>query len=121
MPRGWKGSAVSLGWVVGPWSSSRRRTCRRPQSGNCSRGVDGAAPYLDEGWATVGTRVEVSHLASSPLGMTVTAEAEIVEIDRRRLLFSVKATDEKGVTIGEGFHERFVINMEKFLEKANAK
>ncbi len=82
---------------------------------------EAVAPYLDEGWATVGTRVEVSHLASSPLGMRVTAEAELIEIDRRRLRFAVKATDETGVTIGEGFHERFIINMEKFLEKTNAK
>lgn len=78
-------------------------------------------PYLDEGCATVGTRLEVSHLSATPLGMRVTAEAELVEIDRRRLRFAVKATDENGVTIGEGFHERFVINMERFLEKTNAK
>ena len=52
--------------------------------------------------------------------MQVTCESELVEIDGRRLVFSVKAYDEKGL-IGEGTHERFIVQNEKFLAKTNAK
>lgn len=78
------------------------------------------APYLEEGQGTVGTRIEVSHDAATPLGMKVWAESELIEIDRRRLVFEVKAYDEAGL-IGQGRHERFIIQNEKFLAKVNAK
>lgn len=78
------------------------------------------APYLEEGQGTVGTKLEVTHDAATPLGMKVWAETELVEIDRRRLVFDVKAFDECG-QIGGGRHERFIINNEKFIAKANAK
>ena len=77
-------------------------------------------PYLEEGTETVGTRLEVSHLAATPVGMAVRAEAELIEIDRRRLIFSVKAWDEAEL-IGEGRHERFIVQTEKFLAKCSAK
>lgn len=77
-------------------------------------------PYLEEGQGTVGTRVDVSHLAATPLGMTVRVETELTEIDRRRLVFSVHAFDDAGL-IGEGTHERFIVNNEKFMLKANSK
>ena len=77
-------------------------------------------PYLDEGQGTVGTRIEVSHLAATPVGMTVRAEAELTEIDRRRLGFAVRAYA-GGELIGEGRHERFIIDSERFLQKALAK
>lgn len=77
-------------------------------------------PYLDEGSDTVGTRLDVAHLAATPVGMTVRAEAELIEIDRRRLVFSVKAWDEKEL-VGEGAHERFIVNSEKFFSKCNSK
>ena len=77
-------------------------------------------PYLEEGTETVGTRLEVSHLAATPVGMAVRAEAELIEIDRRRLVFSVKAWDEAEL-IGEGRHERFIVQTEKFLAKCSAK
>ena len=76
-------------------------------------------PYLEEGTDTVGTRLEVSHLAATPVGMAVRAEAELIEIDRRRLVFSVKAWDEAEL-IGEGRHERFIVQTEKFLAKCSA-
>ena len=79
-----------------------------------------ARPYLDEGMDTVGTRLDVAHLASTPVGMTVRAEAELIEIDRRRLVFSVKAWDDVEL-VGEGTHERFIVDMEKFTNKCNAK
>ena len=75
---------------------------------------------LDEGCGSVGTLLNVKHLAATPVGMTVTCESELVEIDNRRLVFTVKAYDEKGL-IGEGTHERFIVQNEKFLAKTNAK
>ena len=78
------------------------------------------AGELEEGQGTVGTLLNVSHDAATPLGMKVWAEAELVEVDRRRLVFDVKAYDECGL-IGQGKHERFIIQNDKFLAKVNAK
>lgn len=75
---------------------------------------------LDEGCGSVGTYIGVKHIAATPLGMTVTCEAELIEIDNRRLVFTVKAYDETGL-IGEGGHERFIVQNEKFMAKTNAK
>lgn len=75
---------------------------------------------LEEGKGTVGTLMNVSHISATPLGMEVTAVSELVEIDRKRLVFKVEAFDERG-KIGEGTHERFIIDNEKFQEKANNK
>ena len=77
-------------------------------------------PYLPEGQGTVGTRLEVSHLAATPIGLSVRAESELIAIDRRKLRCSVRAWagDE---LIGEGEHERFIIDNARFLEKALAK
>ena len=77
-------------------------------------------PCLEEGSDTVGTLLNVKHLAATPVGMTVRAEAELIEIDRRRLVFSVKAWDEVEL-VGEGTHERFIVDMEKFTNKCNSK
>ena len=78
------------------------------------------APYYDEGQSSVGTKLEITHDAATPLDMKVCAEAEVVEVDRRRIVFQVTAWDETGV-IGKGKHERFLINTEKFLAKTEAK
>lgn len=72
--------------------------------------------HLPEGSATVGTQINTSHLKASPLGASITASAELVEVDGRRLTFAVKAWDEKGI-IGEGSHTRFVVDRERFLSK----
>ena len=77
-------------------------------------------PHLDEGQGTVGTLVNVTHSAATPVGMRVWCDSELVEVDRRRLVFSVKAYDECGL-IGEGRHERFVIDSAKFQAKIDAK
>lgn len=77
-------------------------------------------PYLAEGEGTVGTLVNITHISATPLGMQITCESELIEIDRKRLVFRVTATDEKG-KIGEGTHERFIINNEKFIAKTNSK
>ena len=60
------------------------------------------------------------HLAASPVGMEVTCETKLIEVDRKRLVFEVRAFD-KGGCIGEGIHERFIIANEKFLNKAQSK
>lgn len=73
-------------------------------------------PHLEAGQGTVGTLVNVAHTAATPIGMRVWCDADLVEVDRRRLVFKVKAFDECG-PIGEGTHERFIIDMAKFIEK----
>ncbi len=66
---------------------------------------ESVAPFLEEGCGTVGTELQVKHLAATPLGMTVRCESELLEVDGRRLVFSVKAYDDVEL-IGEGTHER---------------
>ncbi len=82
--------------------------------------LESVLPYLNEGQGTVGTLVNVSHVSATPVGMRVWCESELVEVDRRRLVFKVKAYDECGL-IGEGVHERFVIDTAKFMEKIENK
>lgn len=81
---------------------------------------ESVASELEEGNGTVGTLINVKHVAATPVGMKVTCETELTKIDGRALTFSVKAFDECGL-IGEGVHERFIINEEKFQAKANGK
>ena len=71
---------------------------------------------LEPGYVTVGTLVNVRHLAATPPGQRVRATAELIEIDSRRLVFKVEAYDEKQ-KIGEGQHERFIVNLERFMKK----
>ena len=78
------------------------------------------APYLEENEATVGTLVNVTHISATPMRMTVTVAAKLVEIDGKRLVFDVTAVDEVGV-IGKGKHERFIIKEDKFMKKTIAK
>lgn len=75
---------------------------------------------LEAGQATVGTKLDVSHVSATPAGLDVTAECELIEIDKRRLVFKVAAYDNVGL-IGEGTHERFIIDVEKFMSKTNGK
>ena len=74
------------------------------------------AAHLPEGSATVGTQMNTSHIKASPLGATITASAELTEVEGRKLTFTVKAWDETG-TIGEGVHTLFVVDRERFLSK----
>ncbi|MGH9915907.1 MAG: thioesterase family protein, partial [Pyrinomonadaceae bacterium] len=71
-------------------------------------------PYLGSHERSVGIHVNMSHSAATPIGMKVTAEVELVEVNDRRLRFKVMCRDEVEV-IGEGYHERFIIDYEKFL------
>ena len=77
-------------------------------------------PYLEEGQGTVGTLVNVKHCAATPVGMRVWCESELSEVDGRRLVFKVSAYDECGL-IGDGLHERFVIDSDKFQKKVDGK
>jgi fluoroacetyl-CoA thioesterase len=81
------------------------RTCR-----------DTVLPLLDSGYDTVGTHVNVFHLAAAPIGMTVTFSCEVTGVIERRVQFRVEAWDEKE-KIGEGTHERAVINIAKFATR----
>lgn len=74
------------------------------------------APYLDEGASTVGIEMATSHIKASPIGATITASAELISAEGRKLSFKVKAWDEQGV-IGEGNHTRYVVDRERFLSK----
>ncbi|MCL6087836.1 MAG: thioesterase family protein [Actinobacteria bacterium] len=75
---------------------------------------------LPEGLATVGTHIDVSHLAATPLGMIIIAKAELIEIQGKKLKFKVEAFDEVE-KIGEGFHLRYIIKLEDFLGRTNKK
>lgn len=77
-------------------------------------------PYLEEGSGSVGTNLNVKHVSATPLGMEVRCESELIKVDGRKLVFSVKAFDAAGL-IGEGTHERFLIKNESFLKKAEQK
>ena len=79
------------------------------------------APHLPAGGSSVGTSVDVKHLAATPVGMTVRAEATLLETDGRRFLFAVEAWDDKE-KIGEGRHERFAVpDLAKFLARVMKK
>lgn len=81
---------------------------------------ESVAPFLEEGTSTVGTHLDVAHSSATPVGMSATCVTELVEVDRRRLVFSVTVTDAKG-EIGSGTHERFVVDNAKFMSKAQSK
>jgi len=77
-------------------------------------------PVLEKGQSSVGTHIDVKHCSATPIGMKVWADTEVIEIDRRRVTFKVQAFDEKGL-IGEGTHDRFIIDVDKFINKTNEK
>jgi predicted thioesterase len=82
--------------------------------------MESVKPFLPEGSSTVGTLINVKHLAATPIGMTVRCETELIEVDRRRLVFLCRAYDDTGL-IGEGTQERFIVDNAKFMEKTQAK
>lgn len=77
-------------------------------------------PLLEDGQTSVGTRLEISHLAADPVGATVICESELVGVDGRKLSFRLTVRDHDGV-VGEGTHERFIVNSERFMQKTNSK
>lgn len=81
---------------------------------------DAIAPELEEGTTSVGTKLEITHDSATPVGMDVYAEAELLSVEGRKLVFSVEAFDEKGL-IGKGRHERVIVTAERFLNKTYEK
>jgi fluoroacetyl-CoA thioesterase len=77
-------------------------------------------PLLPDGWVTVGTRVDIQHLAATPMGMGVRAQAILTRIKGRRLTFDVTAHDQAGI-IARGTHERVAVNRRTFTERAAKK
>lgn len=75
---------------------------------------------LEEGCGTVGTRLEIDHLAASPIGMEIRCESELTAVEGRKLTFKVECYDSKGL-VGQGKHERFIVQNEKFQARANSK
>lgn len=82
--------------------------------------LNAVRPFFEPGESAVGTRVDVRHLAATPVGHRVRAEAELVEAEGRRLVFKVTARDQDE-EIGSGVHERMVINLARFGERLAAK
>ncbi len=78
--------------------------------------IRAVSPHLEPGQRTVGTMVSMKHVAATPSGMLVRATATVKAVDGRRILFVVEVSDEKE-KIAEGEHERFIVNMAKFLER----
>jgi predicted thioesterase len=76
--------------------------------------------HLEPGQDTVGTHVDVRHLAATPLGMRVRFRSEVIGVEDRRIRFRVEAFDERE-KIGEGIHERAVINVARFASRVQAK
>lgn len=75
------------------------------------------AAHQPEGWSSVGVRVELDHVRATPVGRAVSAEAVLAEVDGRRLMFTVTATDDKG-PIAAGRVTRATVEVQRFMEKA---
>jgi fluoroacetyl-CoA thioesterase len=73
-------------------------------------------PLLEDGWDSVGTIVNVRHLAATPIGMAARFEVEVIKVDGQRVTFRVEAWDEKE-KIGEGTHERFIVHVGRFATR----
>ena len=76
--------------------------------------------HLEEGQTSVGTSLDVKHTSATPVGMSVQAIAMLKEVDGRRLVFEVSASDE-AEEIGSGIHERFIVNRERFEQRVRDK
>lgn len=81
---------------------------------------DAILPFLDEGEESVGTEVHIRHLAATPIGMSVTFRARVEQVEGRRVRYIVEAEDEREL-IASGTHERFVVQIAKFVSRLAAK
>ncbi len=77
-------------------------------------------PLLPQGYSTVGIRIDASHLAATPVGMTVRAVATLIEVSGKKLVFDIEAFDARD-KIGEARHERYLVEDSRFIQKAYAK
>ena len=82
--------------------------------------LDSVAPFLEEGATTVGTALDIRHTAATPVGLEVVCRSTLTAVDGRRLVFSLSVEDACG-PIGEGTHERAIIDCERFMKKCLAK
>ena len=82
--------------------------------------IEAVKPHLGPDQTTVGTRVDIAHLAATPVGMSITVTVELTEVDRRRLAFRVEVRDELDEA-GRGTHERFIIDGAQRLPRLQAK
>lgn len=82
--------------------------------------VKAIGDQLPQGYSTVGISMNIKHTSATPVGMTVKAKAVLIDQDRRRLTFKIEGYDDAG-SVGEAVHERFIIEVAPFIEKANAK
>jgi len=82
--------------------------------------MEAIQPYLENNERTVGTMINVTHEAATPVGMEVTATVRCIKVEGKKSLWEIEAADEVDV-IGRGTHERFVINFDKFTERLNVK
>lgn len=82
--------------------------------------LSSVASCLEAGMTTVGIRVDIKHISATPMGMSVRAVSELVEVDGRRLVFKVDAWDDHEL-VGTGIHERVIVTEKKFLERASGK
>jgi len=80
---------------------------------------DAIKGHLDPGWVTVGTEVDIRHLAASPVGATIRTTAEVIAVERRVIRFAVEAFDGER-KIGEGRHARGLVNVETFTKRFGA-
>ncbi len=79
-----------------------------------------AQQHLTDPWTTVGTHLDVSHIAATPTGLKVTAEAKLVKHNKRTLEFEIVVKDEKEI-VGKGTHTRAIVDASKFLPRAESK
>ena len=79
-----------------------------------STALQSLTPFLDPGEQSVGVRINIAHTAPTPIGMKVTVKTKVQEVDGRRVVFAVEAYNESGTKIGEGSHERRVIDIARF-------
>src|SRR5438105_1635277 len=77
-------------------------------------------PYLDAGESAVGTHVDVRHVAPTPIGQRVAGEAEVTQVDGRRIEFTVRARDDTE-EIGTGTHERVMVDLDRLAKRLNTK
>jgi hypothetical protein len=84
--------------------------------GRAFRSADAIKAALEAGWVTVGTEVDIRHLAATPVGATVRTTAKVIAVERRIIRFEVEAFDEKR-RIGEGRHARGLVNVESFTKQ----
>jgi predicted thioesterase len=82
--------------------------------------IEGLAPHLREDQASVGSRIDIAHIAPTLRGQTVRATATVTEVDRRRVVFDIRVEDDTEL-IGTGTHERFVVDLPSFEDRLSAK